>query len=434
MNNMTQRIFASVFLSGLLAACAGQDSNPLKKYPGLKATEPTAQVELNQQVAPSELFEVQVTGSNEINLANFVEGKKSETLIRVITKSTEVTSYFIQMSDFTSTDRPTLTDTKDAGVFSLQWQPSVGTIASGISTAFTATFTIKVTAATNPALENLVNTRQISVRVNRNSIQPLIVGYTKLDQTGLDEGVDTKFTVDVQDDGGEGSPRLPDVVFSPYRSSNTEAYRANASQAVILDEDPAITENPKRITGSKGEKLFRFFYVINIDRLPFNRDRLGHEIPAAPTVDVCFLMQAKSAVQILSSETQICTTARYAAQAPKFTFNDTELKSIKSGVENLVTFKVSADHPSSVVSIKKPLTQIAGLTGQKSLDCTAEKKNELTCVLKWTPVCQKSDSKTSLTLKADTDLGTKTRSATSISDITVLAGADLCAKPKQGGK
>ncbi len=438
MKHMTQKTLASLMLSGLIAACAGNDSNPLKKYPNLQGTNPAPESEQNQKVAPTELFEIQVVGANEENPGLFIEGKASQTLIRVISKSTEVKSYFIEMTDFTSVDRPTLVDTKEPGVFALQWLPPVGTIPGGKpSIPFRATIKVTVTDASNGLLKNLSNSRDITVEVNRNSIQPIITGYSKIEKVGIDEGVDTKFTVDVQDDGGEGSPRLPEVMFSPYRCSNTEAYRANASQAIVLDEDPSIPENPKRITGVHGEKLFRFFYVINFDRLPFNRDRLGREIPAAPTVEVCFLMQAKSAVQILSGETQICTTARYAAQAPRLTFNDAELKAVKSGVENVITFKVNVDHPSSVLSIKKPTTQIAGLSGQKNLECSstaAGKQNELTCVLTWTPTCQKADSTKSLTLKADTELGSKTKTTTEVKEITILAGADLCAKPKEGGK
>lgn len=95
-------------LSLLLSACAGQSSNPLDKYPGMKSAAPSQPQVGTQTIAQPDLFEIEVNGSNEQNQGQFIEGQNSKTLIRVISKSTQVSNYRIEMTDFSSAERPTL--------------------------------------------------------------------------------------------------------------------------------------------------------------------------------------------------------------------------------------------------------------------------------------------------------------------------------------
>lgn len=431
MKHQIQLILTSIAILSLLFSCAGQSSNPLDQYPGMKATQPSQPKADTQTIAQPDLFELEVNGSNEVNQGQFIEGQSSQILLRVISKSTQVQSYHIEMTDFSSTERPVLVETKEVHIFSLQWTPPVGAIPGGqLGKSFKAQFLVTATSASNPQLIGLTKTKTIDVVVNRNNTQPQIIGRTDL-KKGVDEGTQTSFSVDVEDKAGTGSPRLPEIQITPYVFSNTEAYRANASQFIILDDTKQ--NNPERI----GANRFRFYYLLDVDRLPLNRDRNGKEIPAAPSVDICFQMRAVSAVATLSDQTQVCATARYAAQAPQLQFNEDELKTVKSGQENLINFKARVEHSLATVSVKKTATQIAGLSGVKSLDCTYEneqKKNELSCVLKWKPLCQKTDSVKSLTLKFDTDLDRKTKSTSETKELHILADPDQCAKPKQGGQ
>jgi hypothetical protein len=430
-NHHIQLTLASIAILSLLFSCAGQSSNPLDKYPGMKVAPPSdTQVE-TQTIAQPDLFEIEVNGSNEINQGQFIEGQNSSALIRVISKSAQVQSYKIEMTDFSSTERPTLNTTKEANVFSLDWAPQVGIIPGGqLGKTFKAQFLITVTAAENQLLVGLAKTKSIDVVVNRNNAQPQIIGRTDL-KKGVDEGTQTAFTVDVEDKASAGSPRIPEMQITPYVFSNTEAYRANASQYVILDDSKK--NNPERI----GDNRFRFYYILDVNQLPLNRDRLGHEVPASPSVDICFQMRAVSSVATLSDQIQICTTARYAAQAPQLTFNEPELQTIKSGQDNTISFRAHADHPQAVLTIKSAATQIAGLTGTKTLGCayeTDQKKNDLICVLKWKPTCRTADAKKTLTLKVDNVLDGKAKSTTETKEVTILADPAQCVKPKTGAQ
>ncbi len=422
---------ASIAILSLLFSCAGQSSNPLDKYPGLKSAPPSdTQVE-TQTIAQPDLFEIEVNGSNEINQGQFIEGQASSALIRVISKAAQVQTYKIELTDFSSTERPTLNATKEANVFALDWAPQVGIIPGGqLGKSFKAQFLITVTSAENQLLVGLAKTKTIDVVVNRNNAQPQIIGRTDL-KKGVDEGTQTAFTVDVEDKASAGSPKIPEMQITPYVFSNTEAYRANASQYVTLDDSKK--NNPERI----GENRFRFYYILDVNQLPLNRDRLGHEVPAAPAVDICFQMRAVSAVATLSEQIQICTTARYAAQAPLLTFNEPELQTIKSGQDNTISFRAHADHPQAVLSLKSATNQIAGLSGTKTLECayeTDQKKNDLICVLKWKPSCRTADAKKTLTLKVDNVLDGRTKSTTETKDIMILADPAQCAKPKPGAQ
>lgn len=429
-NNHIHLTLASIaILSLLFSSCAGQSSNPLDKYPGMKATAPSETQVETQTIAQPDLFEIEVNGSNEINQGQFIEGQNAQTLIRVISKSTKVSSYRIEMTDFSSTERPTLNVTKDANIFSLNWMPPVGVIPGGqLGKSFKAQFLITVTAAENQLLVGLTKTKVIDVVVNRNNTQPQIIGRTDL-KKGLDEGTQTSFTVDVEDKASAGSPRIPEIQITPYIYSNTEAYRANASQYVVLDDGKK--NNPEKI----GENRFRFHYILDVDQLPLDRDRQGNKIPAAAAVDICFQMRAVSAVATLSDQVQICTNARYATQAPRLTFNEPELQAVQSAKDNTISFRAHADHPQAVLSIKSPATQISGLSGIKSLECAYEtdtKKNDLICVLKWKPSCRTAEAKKSLTIKIENTLGGKTKSTSETKDVIILPDPAQCVKPKQG--
>lgn len=431
MKNHIQLTLTSIaILSLLLSACAGQSSNPLdEKYPGLKVAAPSETKPETQTIAQPDLFELEVNGSNEVNQGQFIEGQNSQALIRVISKSTKVTAYRIEMTDFSSTERPTLNTTKDPNIFSLEWNPPVGVIPGGqLGKTFKAQFLVTVTAAENQLMLGLTKAKTIDVVVNRNNTQPQIIGRTDL-KKGLDEGAQTAFSVDVEDPASAGSPRLPEIQITPYVFSNTEAYRANASHYVILDDTKK--NNPEKI----GPTRFRFFYTLDVNQLPLNRDRQGNEIPAAPAVDVCFHMRAVSAVATLSDQIQVCASARYAAQAPVLIFNEQELKAVQSGQDNTISFRAHADHPQAILSLKKAATQITGLSGVKSLECayeTEQKKNDLICVLKWKPSCHKTETKKSLTLKVDNELDGKVKSTTETKEVIILADPAQCVKPKPG--
>ncbi len=416
----------------ILSSCNGVSSNPLDKYPGLKTSTPSEQKIETQTIASPDLFDVEIMGANQVNSGQFTEGQISEFFLKVSPKTTQMTNYKIELVEFSLTDRPSLSETNQVNVFSVKWTAPVGTIPPGQwGINLNAQFQIIVTHAENKSLVGLSKVKNIDIIVNRNNTQPRITGHTDL-TAGVNEGDKVTFSIDVEDTAGMGSPRLPEIQITPYIYSNTEAYRANASQYILLDD--GIKNNPE----IRGERKYRFFYLLDVDRLPLDRDRLGHKIPNSLSLDICFQMRAVSAVGTLSNQTQICTKANYAAQLPKLYLDVKQLQDLKSGIENTITFQISSDHPLSVVGLKNKDLQIKSLNGKKEINCTNEnldQKNKLLCTLKWTPLCSKTETKKSLTLNADNTVGTNSRTASFTQELIVLPNPDLCAaKPIQSQK
>jgi len=243
----------------------------------------------------------------------------------------------------------------------------------------------------------------------------------------------------VADPNVDGGLRTPEVQITPYISSNTEAYRADGSHYLAFDD--RRQNNPEKIAAN----TYRFYYVLQMDSLPLDRDRLGHDIPAATSVDVCFQMRAVSVVGTLSEQLQICTKASYAAQPAKLVVLDSQgaeltaaTAQVKPGVESVFTIKASVEHSLGVVAVSNPNLLIKALSGTKEISCSydaADKKNQQTCVIKWTPACVSKTSTVSLAVKADATLGAKTKSNSLSKTLTVVPDLASCPVVKaKGGK
>ena len=404
----------------LLSACGADSTNPLAKYNGIKATTANDEKAVPQSIVAGGLFLIQLEGTNQINNGNFIEGQESELMIQVDPKSSSITKYSVQMTDFSSTDRPTLSATDKPGQYSLKWTPALGLIPGGNwGKTFKAQIQVIVLAATNPLLENIVTTQSLDIVVNRSHEQPQISGRTDLSK-GIDEGVPSEFSVDVIDPGTLISPKIPEIQITPVMYSNTEAYRANGSRYVILnDSDVKHPNNPEKISAT----TYRFYYTIKVTDLALDRDRLGQEMPSAADVDLCFQMRAISVVGTLSDQLQICTKARYAAQPPVITFAENQTSEIKAGVPTTLTVKISTPHPLSLVTVKKPASIIAHLSGQKEINCaaeTADKMNSQICIIKWTPACITTTTSVKIVVNADSSLGSKIKSSVVTKTVDVV--------------
>ena len=311
----------------------------------------------------------------------------------------------------------------------MTWLAPLGT-SGGTAKNFNAKIQLTVLDAKNPLLRHTINTKDVFVVVSQSALQPTIEGFSDLSK-GVDEGVSTAFTVDVKDPNSSLTPQLPDLVISRYSSSNTEAYRADGQRYLEFDETRAV--NPER----KGN-LFRFYYNIVVDRLPLDRDRQGKPMPTATSVDMCFIVSAMSGIGTLSTKSQVCTKARYAAQPPVITFR--EIPELKAGHEVSLSFQISAPHALSVVTLNKPSITLANLSGAKEITCTDEqpdKKNSQICVIKWTPSCISKTTSVDVLVKADSTLGDKVKSSAITKTLTVLPDLDLCPMPstiKKGAK
>ncbi len=423
----------TLLASALLIGCGDSSSNPLEKYDDIKGGPVTSEKAVVQTALRPDLFALNVVGTNQMSFVNFVEGEESTVLLVIKPKSPHITEYTVELTDFSNLSGPTLVATEKLGTYALKWLPPVGTIAGGNpSKPFQAQITATTTDSTDQLLGNVSNVFTLQVNVNRTSALPTITGY-QLAKV-VDEGVETEFSVDVMDPSSAVNPRMPELSITQYVSANTEAYRADGHKYFDLDEDKTKhPENPER----KGN-MYRFYYTLFIDRLPLDRDRKGREIPAATSVDMCFMMRALSGANTFSSQQEVCTKARYAAQPPAILFR--EIPELRAGHPVEITFQISSPHALSTVALSKPLVAIANLTGTKEITCTNEqpdKKNSQICVIKYTPACLNKVMTTSLLLKADSTLADKTKSTSMTKELTVLPDLQTCPVPvlnKKGAK
>lgn len=420
----------TLLIASLLTGCGDTSSNPIEKYNGIKTGPVNNDKAVVQTIANPDLFSVTVQGSNEVNAGQFVEGVESTVLIKIEKKDLAITQYTAELESFANLNPPVLTETAQAGIYALTWFTPVGTIPTGLpGLKYVAKIRIKVLGATSQQLVNVSNLKSVELDVNRNGVVPTLA-YSDLSK-GVDEGINTVFTVDVTDPNSAVNPRLPEIKIDHYINSNTEAYRADGFKYFELDDKRP--QNPER----KGT-TFRFYFNLLVDHLPLDRDRNGIEVPAATSVPLCFMLSAVSGSKTPSIEKQICTVARYASQPPVITFR--EIPELKAGHEVSLSFQMTAPHALSVVTLNKPAVTLANLSGAKVITCTNEvldKKNSQVCVIKWTPACISKTVNVDVLVKADATLADKVKSAAMTKTLTVLPDLDLCPMPatiKKGAK
>lgn len=425
--------------STLLTSCMGQSSDPMEKYAGLKSGQPTEEQSETQKYVPevftsatipvgNEFAELKLQGTNEVNNANFLEGKEGVLYFKLTAKSPKITEFKMEIADFPISSRPGLIATKLPNVHGLKWTPPLGVIPNGQTSA---SFMLKLrtvsTAASDENLKGMAREDVINITVVKDNTIPTILGKTKL-ESGIDEGQSIPFTIDIEDKASANSPNVPEIRVSPYIYSNTEAFRVDGSRYLVLDYSK--TANPERVASTK--TVWRFYYILKVDELPLDRDRRGIENPQSPAVDVCFHVVVDSVIGTKSIKEQVCFKARYAAQAPIIQWENDALKEIKAGAPTVIKFKVAAGNGLGQVSIKNMATQIAGLTGKKDLICSPESATNLSlqlCELTWSPTCVKTPLNKKVTLKVDAITGKKTKSETFVRNFVVIPAEENCPAP-----
>jgi hypothetical protein len=425
-------LFAMIPVAALMACNTSDDaSNPLRDYKGLKQAPITDVKSANQTVVTPDVFKIEVVrqGQDKLwqteNIGNFIEGQPGQVMIRVTPKDAKITRFSLRIADFPLAQSPTLAGPYQGNIYALQWNAPVGTIPNGL---FGMVLDLQLQARVEDSSERLLvgvaDLQTLPLILNRNNLQPQFMSRTDL-KAGLDEGQEIDFVVEVNDPGTSSSSRFPEISITPYIYSNTEAYRADGSSYVRLDETK--TFNPERVAGTT---RWKFHYKILVVNLPLDRDRRGKEIPSVSEVDMCFQMRAISVLGTQSADQQqVCTKARYAAQPPVFSDLMKDFSEVKAGSEVTWTFKIAAPHALSIVSLPNDSRQVSALGGANSVSCSdesAERKNVKVCTVKWKPVCVRSPLKRSLTLKADSTLGTKVKSSTFTKEFTIQPDPQAC--------
>lgn len=437
MKTMTTKSLLLLSALPVLMSCMGQSSDPMQAYSELKTGMPTAEKSETQSYAlpvftsPSkltrdELIALKVQGTNEVNTANFLEGKPGVLYFKVVRGSTKITDDLVEPVDFPISSRPKIEKHPESSqVYGISWTPPQGVIPAGqLFVELKLKIKMTVTKATDTNLVGLVKYDDISLVVSRDNSVPTILGHTKLDG-GIDEGqAPVAFTVDIEDPASAASTLLPDVRISSYIFSNTEAYRADGSRFVFLDNSKK--PNPEKLSGSS---KWRFHYLINLADLPLDKDRRGIDNPLSPSVDICFHVEAISVIKTYSAvKKQICFKGRYAAQAPTLTWENDAIKEIKAGAPTVLKFSIQSVNGLGQVSLKNANQQISGLTGKKDIVCFAGTDKQ-SCELTWFPTCLKSNLVKKLNLKIDNVTGKKTKSQTFTKEFVVVPSEENCPAP-----
>lgn len=426
--------------SSLLISCMGQSSNPMKKYSDLRSGLPTTEQSEAQKFVPgvfttaqipdsvADVSQFLIPGVQEVNSTNFKEGQEGILYFKLAPKSPKITLYKLEITDFSSSSRPILVAAKQDHLHGLRWTPPIGIIPSNKpNVTLKIQILTKVIAATDPNLIGLASSDSINIFVTKDTSVPKLFLRTNLD-AGVDEGQKAiSYIIDVDDPSSINYPKAPSVRIDSYVYSNTEAFRANGYRYLQLDESKSV--NPERVSGKPS--TWRFHYLLNVDELPLDRNRLGAENPLAPSVDVCFLVSAMGALNVSSIQEQVCFQGRYAAQPAVLQWENDAIKEIKAGVPTTLKFKISSPNGLGEVNIKNAASQISNLTGNKDLVCTFEGENKSAkqCELTWKPACIATALNKKLTLKVESATGKKSKTQSFSKDFVVTPDEDNCPKP-----
>lgn len=431
----------------LLVSCAGQSSDALKDYRDVKAT-PKTDEKSDFQTAPIIPFAVQVKGAANNNIANFTEGKTSSFKIIAIPQkyqTEEITDSTLSILSFPpALEKPTIK--KDSAFeYTVTWTPKVGVIPPG-ELMTTVDLAVDV-RATNAKLSRYAKEQSLTLVVSKNVGIPRIEAIDGLKEAA-NEGDKIEFYVDITDPTYDGS-RLPRISFPMIMNSNTEAYVANT--AGYIEENQKIAKNPA-ISG--GNRL-RYYYVLNLSKLPDDYNREGKLDVNSPKVQMCFDISVQSSNGVIvigadargkkseveagaTTQFQRCVTAFYAAQPAQVKWEN-KVKQAIAGQDNVFNFEVSTQNGLSKI---QPIDQkqLKSLKGSSSLDCDSQEAVEkLQCKLTWKPdsVCGKmnkgkqvafpANKKITLNLKIATEINGLKKDKTEVVDFEVLDQESACA-------
>ena len=301
-------------------------------------------------------------GSNTDNYGEFTENKESSAQSRVVENNQPGSKYVslesFQILDFPGNDQPKLTRSqKDPSLFTVTWSPKTGTVPPSKLSQIIK-FHVMATSSNGLASEKTL----LMFVVTKNAEVPKIVGTSGIDNITAEEGAVIPFTVDIKDAGYVAGGNLPQIRFTEYVHASPEGFRGNASSKI--EPNYTIKPNPQSI----GNNTFRFYRLMRLTDIADFRNRQGKVDSNATAVKLCFNVDAMSSTKVLSGENQYCFSVKYLAQEVKLTWAQKDLKAV-SGEKNSFSFKLATENGLSKISMKNVNTQIASLSGTKSLVC-----------------------------------------------------------------
>lgn len=449
--NMKQLFLTLTLLTSasLLVSCAGQNSDALKDYRDVKATPKTDQ-KSDAQTTVINPFTVQIKGAGQNNYAQFVEGKASKFTIELLPQqfqTTAVTNSTLEIIDFPSAfTKPQITK-KSAFEYDVTWTPQVGVIKPGAIVEYVQLGVLA--KPTDARLRGLGTEKRLLLAVSKSVGTPKILSVDGLPETAK-EGDKIKLTIDIEDPTFDGS-RKPKISFPEIFNYNVEGYVASAGTYIVQNRDQ--NPNPYQYPNTK---RFRYFFVMDLTKLPQDYDRTGKLDLNSPFVHMCFdvnLMSSNGTVLVDSNNNPVesmttttakeCVKAFYSAQPAVVTWQ-TQNRQVIAGKVNEFVFDIKTSNGLSKI-IPLNTKQLSALKGTKSIDCTSqEPATEMQCKISWTPdtVCGKKDKKgkqvafpaakkVNLKLKITTDLNTTKKEIEEVVEFEVLDQESNCEEPKQ---
>ncbi len=371
MKNVVGLIFRNSLKAAVtmaLVACAGQSSDPLKDYKDVKLV-PKHDKESPDQTASVHMFRILVSRTNEKTYGNFVVGKSGSVEIKLekLSDKTPIQDSSIDISGFAGNNQPVKKKlSKDTWL--LTWKPDA-------NSQERIEFTVTAKAIIN-GKETDGHSKELVFNTSRNVKDPQVKSVTGLNVNAV-EGKNIQFSV-VVNDPNYMDVGAPQVFFPPVQYNNTEAFMASAHKLV--------DENSKLKPVHEGGGNFRFFYIMDLSKLPQDIDRKGNVDPNAAKVQLCLNIGVASVAGRNSGIVQECLDAKYSAQPPKIELLSANRK-VKAGEANSIEVKISNSDGQSKVSLAKPESQIGNLAGAKSVAITASDANSETYTITWTPVC-----------------------------------------------
>ncbi|MCK6597434.1 MAG: hypothetical protein L6Q37_03655 [Bdellovibrionaceae bacterium] len=442
---LTYSILAFI-LALALTSCMGQSSDPRGKYAELSAIPVDQAKDSESQFAAPEVFtsisaldktellSLKVDGTNEINQPHFLEAVESRFYFKIFPKSQKISDFKVEILDISSplglvSEKARIENSSRPGMFSIRWKAPKGLIPAGeLYQIATMRLQTTVTAASDNNLKGLAKIDVINIIITRDNSVPIIVGKSKLGPN-VDEGTIVKFTVDIEDKASLVNEKFPEALITPYKSSNPEAFRADGSSFVRLDASKNL--NPERLNSQKG--LWRFYFEMDLNQLPYDRTNKGKEDTNSNSVGVCFYMRFISSITTLSEQQQVCVQAQFQAKSPEVEIIENPLAEFIAQETGKIKFKISSENPFGEVDFKDPQKQVNSLFGSKEVSCYNEDKANTEkdlaikiCEISFKPSCVKKDQDKKITLKFENKMGFKVKSKDLEVNFKIKENPSLC--------
>jgi hypothetical protein len=411
-----------------LLSCQGTDTNPLKDYPGLKVSEKSNAPSEKQLVCPQS-FAISHEDENSPNNGVFLLDQVGRMRISIKPLSGKILSYKTDITHFQHNgSMPTLERAEGSEAWVLSWQPPTNVLSSGQKSK---SFAARVEAVVNDGgpLSGCSSAQLFYLNVSQNGEQPKFLKSPSFSSSIQEGSAPISFTIDVEDPASMNNLQSPQLALTDYISNNTEAFIANLNKFVSPDAD--VKNNPEML----GKGKWRFHYKVEIDNMPFNRDRRGKEDDKIPNVTLCLKMAVLGLSGARSAEQMVCAQGAYALRTPTIEMLEGKT-SIVAKEQNIYSISMTKSGGLGQLTLEK-VTVSTALKTSREFSCQTKEENQV-CEIRWSTDCVTKDTPVVMTITAANSLNGKKKLTEIQHNVLVLPNPEVCVakklSPKQGSK